>query len=62
MAPMNSNTACPACGTGDVISISMTVSGADLQFSTCHECEAKWWVRDGEQVALSSVLGTVAVH
>jgi hypothetical protein len=40
----------------------MTVSGAELQFSTCHECEAKWWVRDGESVPLSSVLGTVGIR
>ena len=53
---------CPSCRTGDVISITMSVSEADLQFSTCHECEAKWWVKDGRAVALSSVLGTVGTR
>jgi DNA polymerase III alpha subunit (gram-positive type) len=50
---------CPACRTGDVISITMSVGGTELQFSTCHECEAKWWAKDGNPVPLDSVLGTV---
>ena len=41
---------CPECKQGDVIAISMNVSGRDLAFSTCHACEAKWWHRDGEQM------------
>ncbi len=62
MAPKNSSTKCPACGTGDVISIAMTVSGAELEFSTCHQCEAKWWVKDGQPAQLTSVLGTVGTR
>lgn len=50
---------CPECQQGDLISISMTVSGADLSFTTCHMCEAKWWYRDGESVPLQSVIGSV---
>ena len=50
---------CPECNQGDVISISMNVSGRDLSFSTCHACEAKWWHRDGEEVVLSDVIDTV---
>jgi DNA polymerase III alpha subunit (gram-positive type) len=56
---MPQTTTCPECHQGDVISISMTVSGRDLSFSTCHACEAKWWHRDGEQVVLSQVIDTV---
>ena len=52
-------TTCPECKQGDVISISMNVSGQDLAFSTCHACEAKWWHRDGEQIVLSDVIETV---
>lgn len=62
MAPTNHQPKCPSCRNGDVISITMTVSGTDLQFSTCHECEAKWWVKDGEAVPLTSVLGTVGTR
>jgi formate dehydrogenase maturation protein FdhE len=50
---------CPACGTGELISISMSVNGSDLAFTTCHLCEAKWWYRDGEAVPLQSVIGLV---
>jgi transcription elongation factor Elf1 len=59
MEPMPETTTCPECGQGDVISISMTVSGRDLSFSTCHVCEAKWWHRDGEAVVLAQVIDTV---
>jgi hypothetical protein len=37
----------PSVLSGDLISISMTVSDSDLSFTTCHMCEAKWWYRDG---------------
>jgi hypothetical protein len=50
---------CPVCDQGDLISITMTVSGSDLSFTTCHMCEAKWWYRDGEAVRLQSVIGNV---
>lgn len=50
---------CPICNQGDVITITMSVSGSDLSFTTCHLCEAKWWYRDGEAVPLRSVIGGV---
>jgi len=50
---------CPVCHQGDLISITMAVSGSDLSFTTCHLCEAKWWYRDGEPVPLQSVIGNV---
>jgi hypothetical protein len=50
---------CPACKQGELISIEMLVSERDLTFTTCHLCEAKWWYRDGEEVPLQSVIGTV---
>lgn len=50
---------CPVCHQGDLITISMNVSGSDLSFTTCHLCEAKWWYRDGAPVPLQSVIGTV---
>lgn len=50
---------CPVCQAGDLISISMIVSGSDLAFTTCHLCEAKWWYRDGQAVPLQSVIGLV---
>ena len=53
------NGTCPTCRSGDLISISMTVAGRELAFTTCHLCEAKWWYRDGKQVPLQSVIGLV---
>lgn len=50
---------CPVCSHGDLITISMTVSGNELAFTTCHMCEAKWWYQDGESVPLRSVIGSV---
>ena len=50
---------CPECHQGDLIGITMTVSGSELSFTTCHMCEAKWWYRDGESVPLRSVIGNV---
>ncbi len=50
---------CPECQQGELISISMTVSGSDLSFTTCHMCEAKWWYRDGDAVPLQNVIGSV---
>jgi DNA polymerase III alpha subunit (gram-positive type) len=50
---------CPICNQGDLITITMSVSGSDLSFTTCHMCEVKWWFRDGEAVPLRSVIGGV---
>ena len=52
---------CPECRTGDLVTITMTVAGRDLAFTTCHYCEAKWWKRDGEPVELGSVIDLVAL-
>jgi len=53
------NGTCPTCRSGDLISITMTVAGRELAFTTCHLCEAKWWYRDGKTVPLQSVIGLV---
>jgi hypothetical protein len=37
----------------------MSVSERDLNFTTCHMCESKWWFRDGELVPLTSVIDMV---
>jgi DNA polymerase III alpha subunit (gram-positive type) len=53
---------CPSCRASELITIAMIVGGAELAFSTCHQCEARWWFRDGENVPLSSVIGLVGVR
>ncbi len=50
---------CPECRAGDLITISMAAAEADLYFTTCHMCEAKWWYKDGQLVPLASVIGVV---
>jgi len=54
-----SHTTCPVCQSGDLITITMEVSGNDLSFTTCHLCEAKWWYREGKAIPLQSVIGLV---
>jgi DNA polymerase III alpha subunit (gram-positive type) len=54
-----SHGSCPNCKRGDLITITMAVSGRDIMFSTCHLCESKWWLRDGEHVPLTSVIDLV---
>ena len=53
---------CPSCRNSELIIIAMTVDGTELAFSTCHQCEAKWWFKDGNAVELSSVIGLVGAH
>jgi len=48
---------CAACGQDSVIQIELSLpDGTQVQFCSCHRCEAKWWDRDGEQLALDAVL------
>ena len=55
------NPICPACGTGDLITISMSITDdRDVSFTTCHLCEAKWWFKDDDLVPLASVIGLVS--
>jgi formate dehydrogenase maturation protein FdhE len=48
--------ACPECGSSDLLTITMTVNEREISFTACHDCEAKWWNRDGQDVPLESVL------
>jgi DNA-directed RNA polymerase subunit M/transcription elongation factor TFIIS len=48
---------CTACGANDVIQIELTLpDGTEVEFYSCHTCEARWWNRDGEPLALDAVL------
>jgi methyl coenzyme M reductase subunit C len=50
---------CPNCRQGDLITIEMSVGERDITFTTCHSCESKWWLREGEVVPLTSVIDLV---
>jgi DNA-directed RNA polymerase subunit M/transcription elongation factor TFIIS len=48
---------CVECGASDIIEIDMTLGdGTTVLFCSCHECENRWWNRDGEPLGLDAVL------
>ncbi len=52
---------CPHCKGEDTIEIEIRLKGdEDVQFYSCRRCEAKWWRRDGDTIALDEVLNLTA--
>ncbi len=48
---------CGTCGANNVIEIELTLpDGTEVKFCSCHQCEARWWNRDGEELELEAVL------
>lgn len=48
---------CHTCGSGHVTSIAMTLTdGSPVRFASCHRCENRWWVQDGEQLSFDRVI------
>ncbi len=48
---------CNACGGANVIEIELTMpDGTEVRFCSCHDCETRWWRRDGEPLPLDAVL------
>lgn len=55
--PHDSADGCPECGSSDWIEIELTLpEGTEVLFCSCPTCEARWWNRDGQQIALGDVL------
>jgi transposase-like protein len=52
-------TKCPACGSLDLVHISMTLEGSGIRFHACHSCEERWWEKDGLRIPLRAVLDLV---
>lgn len=51
---------CASCGQNSVIEIEMTLpDGTEVAFCSCHVCEAKWWNRDGESIAVGGIIDLV---
>ena len=51
---------CPRCHHNDVIEIDHTLpDGTEVNFFWCHNCEEKWWNRDGVDLDVSQVLEIV---
>jgi Zn-finger nucleic acid-binding protein len=53
---------CPICNIANLVTINMTVNDRALTLHSCARCETRWWDRDGEHVALRSVLETAKVQ
>ena len=48
---------CPQCGSANVININLTMeTGAPVSFYSCHNCDKRWWHKDGEPIDLPEVL------
>lgn len=48
---------CTQCQMEDCVEIEIHLTGEKtVQFYSCRNCEAKWWVRDGDTIALDDVL------
>ncbi len=49
--------ACIACGNEHVTAIAMTLTdGSHVDFASCHRCENRWWLQDGEQLSFDAVI------
>lgn len=51
---------CSQCGQPDVLEIEHVLpDGSEVRFFSCHNCEEKWWNREGEDIDVSTVLEIV---
>jgi hypothetical protein len=51
--------ACPRCSSS-LVEIRLDQAGRLMVMRSCSTCDTRWWQRDGEDVALRSVLDIVA--
>ena len=48
---------CSSCGASDAIRIQLTLNdNTEVNFSSCHRCEHRWWDSNGEVLDLTAVL------
>lgn len=47
---------CEQCHNEDTIEIEMHLQGEMVRFFSCRRCEAKWWTKEKEELALDQVL------
>ena len=53
---------CPQCGGTDSTQIELHLTDdQSVQFFSCRRCEARWWQREGDSIALDEVL-TIAAN
>lgn len=52
---------CVSCGQKSVIEIAMTLpDGTEVNFCSCHICEARWWDKEGEAVSVDGIIDHVS--
>ena len=52
---------CPQCADTDCIEIEINLKQENtVRFMSCRRCEAKWWQREGNTIALDEVLNLAA--
>jgi uncharacterized protein with PIN domain len=56
----NRSSRCPECGSAELLRVDLTVEAVPMAFTTCPNCEARWWERNGSGLPLSAVLEAVA--
>lgn len=57
---MSSPMDCPRCSQDDVLEIEHVLpDGTDVVFFWCHNCEEKWWNKEGVDIDVTQVLEMV---
>lgn len=53
---------CPACRSGDLVSVAIAPAGATVEFFHCRDCEHRFWIdsSNGRELELGEALGLVA--
>jgi hypothetical protein len=54
---------CAGCGSTDLLEIELTADGSPVRFSTCRDCEHRWWTDLSEttRIGVADVLQRVRV-
>ncbi|MDQ6726265.1 MAG: hypothetical protein M3066_08910 [Actinomycetota bacterium] len=53
---------CPTCRASTMVGISLQLQGDRVTMHSCSHCDLRWWERNGERMALPSVLELVAAR
>ncbi len=53
---------CPMCRITTLVAISLQLREERVTMRSCSHCDLRWWDRDGEPMALPSVLELVATR
>ena len=59
MASPIGSSPCPRCS-AKLVEIRLDQAGRAMVMRSCSTCDSRWWQSDGENVALPSILATVA--